>query len=50
VPQAVNKGVAVVLDAPRSSVARSLEELADSLLPIAAPSSSQSSAAKLFRR
>jgi pilus assembly protein CpaE len=46
VPQAVNKGAAVVLDAPRSSVARSLEELADLLSPVAAPSS----APKLFRR
>ncbi len=29
VPQAVNKGAAVVLDAPRSGVAKALEELAD---------------------
>jgi pilus assembly protein CpaE len=50
VPQSVNKGVAVVLDAPRSSVARALEELADSLLPVTVPAPSQSSAAKLFRR
>lgn len=37
VPQAVNKGEAVVLCAPRSSVARSLEELADLFLPTGAP-------------
>jgi pilus assembly protein CpaE len=29
VPQAINRGVAVVLDAPRSDVARAFEELAD---------------------
>jgi pilus assembly protein CpaE len=29
VPQSVNKGVPVVLDAPRSEVARAFEQLAD---------------------
>ncbi len=33
VPQAVNKGVPVVLAAPRSSVTKALEELADLFLP-----------------
>jgi pilus assembly protein CpaE len=33
VPQAVNKGVPVVLSAPRSAVTKSLEELADLILP-----------------
>ena len=33
VPQAVNKGNPVVLDAPKSGVARSLEQLADMFLP-----------------
>jgi pilus assembly protein CpaE len=31
VPQAINRGVSVVLDAPRSDVARSFEELANLL-------------------
>ena len=35
VPQAVNKGNPVVLDAPKSGVARSLEQLADMFLPSA---------------
>jgi len=29
VPQSVNKGAPVVLDAPKSGVARSIEQLAD---------------------
>jgi pilus assembly protein CpaE len=33
VPQAVNKGNPVVLDAPKSGVAKSLEQLADMFLP-----------------
>ncbi|MGI8711527.1 MAG: AAA family ATPase [Acidimicrobiales bacterium] len=33
VPQSVNKGTPVVLDAPRSSVAKSLEQLADRFAP-----------------
>jgi len=33
VPQAVNKGVPVVLAAPRSSVTKALEDLADLFLP-----------------
>jgi pilus assembly protein CpaE len=37
VPQAVNKGEAVVLTAPRSAVARSIEELADLFMPTGAP-------------
>jgi pilus assembly protein CpaE len=37
VPQAVNKGEAVVLTAPRSGVAKSMEELADLFLPKGAP-------------
>src|SRR3954451_14619713 len=37
VPQAVNKGEAVVLTAPRSGVARSIEELADLFMPTGAP-------------
>jgi pilus assembly protein CpaE len=34
VPQAVNKGVPVVLASPRSSVTKALEELADLFLPV----------------
>jgi pilus assembly protein CpaE len=37
VPQAVNKGEAVVLSAPRSAVARSMEEIADLFMPTGAP-------------
>jgi pilus assembly protein CpaE len=37
VPQAVNKGEAVVLTAPRSAVARSIEDLADLFMPTGAP-------------
>ena len=33
IPQAVNRGVSVVLDAPRSDVTRSFEALADLLAP-----------------
>jgi pilus assembly protein CpaE len=33
VPQSVNKGTPVVLDAPRSSIAKSLEQLADMFVP-----------------
>ncbi|MBX3314756.1 MAG: P-loop NTPase [Actinobacteria bacterium] len=33
VPQSVNKGTPVVLDAPRSSIAKSLEQLADMFIP-----------------
>ena len=33
VPQSVNKGTPVVLDAPRSSIAKSLEQLADRFAP-----------------
>jgi pilus assembly protein CpaE len=36
VPQAVNKGIPVVLAAPRSAVSKSLEELADLFLPVEA--------------
>jgi pilus assembly protein CpaE len=36
VPQAVNKGEAVVLHAPRSGVSKSIEELADLFLPAGA--------------
>jgi len=35
VPQAVNKGAAVVLDAPKSGVAKAIEELADLFAPVA---------------
>ena len=35
VPQSVNKGMPVVLDAPKSAIAKSLEQLADSFLPVA---------------
>ena len=35
VPQSVNKGMPVVLDAPKSAIAKSLEQLADSFLPAA---------------
>jgi pilus assembly protein CpaE len=34
VPQAVNKGEAVVLVAPKSGVARSMEDLADLFIPV----------------
>lgn len=34
VPQAVNKGAAVVLDAPKSGVAKAIEELADLFVPV----------------
>lgn len=34
VPQAVNKGVPVVLSAPKSSVSKALEQLADLFLPV----------------
>ena len=37
VPQAVNKGEAVVLHAPKSGVSRALDELADLFLPKGAP-------------
>jgi Flp pilus assembly CpaE family ATPase len=33
VPQAVNKGEAVVLTAPKSGVAKAIEEMADLFLP-----------------
>ena len=33
VPQSVNKGTPVVLDAPRSAIAKSLEQLADRFIP-----------------
>jgi MinD-like ATPase involved in chromosome partitioning or flagellar assembly len=33
VPQSVNKGTPVVIDAPRSSIAKSLEQLADRFAP-----------------
>ncbi len=36
VPQSVNKGTPVVLDAPRSAISKSLEQLADRFLPAAA--------------
>ena len=36
VPQSVNRGVPVVLSAPRSGVAKSLEEMADLFAPRAA--------------
>jgi pilus assembly protein CpaE len=38
VPQAVNRGVPVVLSSPRSGVAKALEQLADLFLPQPAPS------------
>lgn len=51
VPQSVNKGVAVVLDAPRSTVARSIEQLADLIQPVSEEAVQSSSlGAKLFRR
>jgi pilus assembly protein CpaE len=34
VPQAVNKGAAVVLEAPKSGVAKAIEELADKFAPV----------------
>lgn len=37
VPQAVNKGEAVVLNAPRSAVAKSMEELANLFAPVGVP-------------
>lgn len=37
VPQAVNKGAAVVLDAPKSGVAKAIEELADLFAPVGKP-------------
>jgi pilus assembly protein CpaE len=37
VPQSVNRGVPVVLSAPKSAVAKSLQQLADLFLPAAAP-------------
>jgi pilus assembly protein CpaE len=46
VPQSVNKGVAVVLDAPKSGVARSMEELADLIEPVRSPHGH----GKFFRR
>jgi len=51
VPQCVNKGVAVVLDSPRSSVAKSMEELAD-LVEVQNPANAVSNGAvgKFFRR
>ena len=36
VPQSVNKGTPVVLDAPRSAIAKSLEQLADRFAPATA--------------
>jgi pilus assembly protein CpaE len=36
VPQSVNKGTPVVIDAPRSAIAKSLEQLADTFVPRAA--------------
>ena len=36
VPQSVNKGAPVVLDAPRSGIAKSLEQLAARFLPAGA--------------
>jgi pilus assembly protein CpaE len=51
VPQCVNKGVAVVLDSPRSGVAKSMEELAD-LVEVQNPANAVStgSVGKFFRR
>ena len=37
VPQSVNKGMPVVLDAPKSAIAKSLEQVADLFLPAAEP-------------
>jgi pilus assembly protein CpaE len=37
VPQSVNKGLPVVLDAPKSSIAKALEQLADLFLPAGEP-------------
>jgi hypothetical protein len=34
VPQAVNKGEAVVLNAPKAGVSKALEQLADLFLPV----------------
>ncbi|MCU1345244.1 MAG: hypothetical protein JWL70_1510 [Acidimicrobiia bacterium] len=50
VPQCVNKGVAVVLDAPRSGVAKSMEELADLVQVQPAKDASSSAVGKFFRR
>jgi pilus assembly protein CpaE len=41
VPQSVNKGVAVVLDSPRSGVTKAIEELASLLVPSDAPAKSK---------
>jgi pilus assembly protein CpaE len=41
VPQSVNKGTAVVLDAPKSGVAKALEQLADMFLPADVPQKSK---------
>jgi len=35
VPQSINKSTPVVLDAPRSSIAKALEGLADRYIPVA---------------
>ena len=43
VPQSVNKGTPVVLDAPRSSIAKSLEQLADRFAPAEAGTSKKRS-------
>ena len=37
VPQSVNKGMPVVLDAPKSAIAKSLEQVADLFLPASEP-------------
>jgi pilus assembly protein CpaE len=51
VPQSVNKGVPVVLDSPRSEVARALEQLADRFCDApAAPSSAPARRRSLFGR
>ena len=34
VPQSVNKGTPLVLDAPKSGVARAIEALADAIAPV----------------
>jgi pilus assembly protein CpaE len=50
VPQSVNKGVPVVLDAPRSEVARAFELLADRFTGGAAPSAPAKKARSRFGR
>jgi pilus assembly protein CpaE len=50
VPQSVNKGVPVVLDAPRSEVARALEQFADRIVGVAAAPAPVRKGRSLFSR